>query len=301
MAIQLRRGEYEDFDKTKMQEGELAVVTSGDPNTVSGQAMYICFGSGAVERIITYGGITGTVEIAPTQQSEKISTSNMQRLNLLDFELPNVTGAGLMCFLYDSEYKQIEFLYNLSAGQTIDISGASYFAFLISGPSSSNTYSIKYSISNDIDIIQSIADLNAGMAKYEDETAYGLIREDTLSEDVSLYIANETADGGTFKYRDIKIVIENNSNAELSIFHSLTDGSVYQYIMPAGEPTYYGPIVIEYQLDENGWYTASIYQSANGGIKGTYSTNKMEYCSGIQLSGSFTSGTKILVYGRRKL
>lgn len=51
MAIQLRRGDYEDFDKTKMQEGELAVVTSGDPNTESGCATYVSYASGDENKV----------------------------------------------------------------------------------------------------------------------------------------------------------------------------------------------------------------------------------------------------------
>lgn len=137
--------------------------------------------------------------------------------------------------------------------------------------------------------------------KVLNSTKYELIREDTLSEDVSQYVANQNVNNETFKYKDIKVVIENNSSSLLNIFHTLTDGEVNQFIMQAGAPTYYGPIVIEYQLDENGWYTASIYQSANGGIKSTYSTDKMEYCSEINLTGSFKSNTKISVYGRRRI
>lgn len=51
MAIQLRRGDYEDFDKTKMQEGELAIVTSNDPNTESGCATYVSYASGNQDKV----------------------------------------------------------------------------------------------------------------------------------------------------------------------------------------------------------------------------------------------------------
>lgn len=55
MAIQFRRGDYDDFDKTKLQEGELAVVVRNDPNTLSGKAVYICYAAGdetQVKRLI---------------------------------------------------------------------------------------------------------------------------------------------------------------------------------------------------------------------------------------------------------
>ena len=54
MAIQMRRGAYSDFDPTKMVAGEWAIVTSGDPTTVTGRAVYHCFVAGQVERIASY-------------------------------------------------------------------------------------------------------------------------------------------------------------------------------------------------------------------------------------------------------
>lgn len=65
MAIQLRRGDYEDFEKTKMQGGELAVVTSNDPNTESGCATYVSYASGdesKVKRLLQEGEIEKTLE-----------------------------------------------------------------------------------------------------------------------------------------------------------------------------------------------------------------------------------------------
>lgn len=65
MAIQLRRGDYEDFEKTKMQGGELAVVISNDPNTESGCATYVSYASGdesKVKRLLQEGEIEKTLE-----------------------------------------------------------------------------------------------------------------------------------------------------------------------------------------------------------------------------------------------
>ena len=53
MAIQVRRGAYSDFTPSKMVAGEFADVYSGDPNTVAGTALYICYNTGKVERILT--------------------------------------------------------------------------------------------------------------------------------------------------------------------------------------------------------------------------------------------------------
>ncbi len=51
--IQMRRGNFEDFDKTKMKQGEPAVVLSNDPETPSGKAFYVAFGNGDVRRMVS--------------------------------------------------------------------------------------------------------------------------------------------------------------------------------------------------------------------------------------------------------
>lgn len=51
MAIRHRRGNYTNFDPSKMVAGEIAVVQSGDPNTGSGKSMYIAPTAGAVKRV----------------------------------------------------------------------------------------------------------------------------------------------------------------------------------------------------------------------------------------------------------
>lgn len=57
MAIQIRRGSYEDFNPSKLVAGELAVVTEGDPSSSTGRALYICFEPGVVKRIVDYDDI----------------------------------------------------------------------------------------------------------------------------------------------------------------------------------------------------------------------------------------------------
>lgn len=50
MAIQMRRGEYDDFDASRMLAGELAVVVSGDPETEGG-ALYVATAAGNATRV----------------------------------------------------------------------------------------------------------------------------------------------------------------------------------------------------------------------------------------------------------
>ncbi len=53
MAIQVRRGDYADFDKQKMLAGEPAAVLANDPETPSGKAFYVGFAAGDVRRLVS--------------------------------------------------------------------------------------------------------------------------------------------------------------------------------------------------------------------------------------------------------
>ena len=53
MAIQMRRGDYADFDDRMMAAGEFAFVQSGDPDSVTGQRVYACFAPGDVQKLVT--------------------------------------------------------------------------------------------------------------------------------------------------------------------------------------------------------------------------------------------------------
>ena len=54
MAIQSRRGQYGDFDPSKLLPGEWAGVLSGDPNAKDGKSIYYAFAAGNVKRMATY-------------------------------------------------------------------------------------------------------------------------------------------------------------------------------------------------------------------------------------------------------
>lgn len=64
MAIQLRRGVYADFQPAKMVAGEVAVVTSGDPSTITGKAIYVCYAPGVVQRFVTDEEVAAQVDAA---------------------------------------------------------------------------------------------------------------------------------------------------------------------------------------------------------------------------------------------
>lgn len=64
MAIQMRRGEYDDFDASKMLAGELAVVVSGDPETEGG-ALYVATAAGSATRV-AFANEVPTEDATPT-------------------------------------------------------------------------------------------------------------------------------------------------------------------------------------------------------------------------------------------
>ena len=51
MAIRIRRGAYSGYDAAQLLEGEQALVTSGDPSTTDGVALYIAQADGVAKQI----------------------------------------------------------------------------------------------------------------------------------------------------------------------------------------------------------------------------------------------------------
>lgn len=51
------RGTYANFRPSVLLPGQLAVVLSGDPNTVTGKALYCCFSTGTATRILADGDV----------------------------------------------------------------------------------------------------------------------------------------------------------------------------------------------------------------------------------------------------
>lgn len=75
MAIQNRRGVYNNFTPSKMVPGEFAVVQSGDPNGKDGKAVYIAFGTGDARRLATADDIEQEIETS----TESIADALVQR------------------------------------------------------------------------------------------------------------------------------------------------------------------------------------------------------------------------------
>lgn len=60
--IQVRGGDYKDFDPEKMLPREPAAVLRGDPSVPSGKAFYVCFGAGDVRRLVSIEDLEIMVE-----------------------------------------------------------------------------------------------------------------------------------------------------------------------------------------------------------------------------------------------
>jgi len=73
MAIQNRRGAYNNFTPSKMVPGEFAVVQSGDPNAANGQAVYVAFQSGQAKRLATNEDIQTEIASATQEVAAEIS------------------------------------------------------------------------------------------------------------------------------------------------------------------------------------------------------------------------------------
>lgn len=68
MAIQNRRGEYVNFDPTKMKPGEFAIVQTGDPNSTDGAGIYICTYTGTVKRLVSTLEVSDLVDDAMAEE-----------------------------------------------------------------------------------------------------------------------------------------------------------------------------------------------------------------------------------------
>lgn len=64
MAIQTRRGSYNDFDPEKLLPGEWGTVQSDDPNSTDGQSVYMCFSPGQTKRMATYDDMAQNIDNA---------------------------------------------------------------------------------------------------------------------------------------------------------------------------------------------------------------------------------------------
>ena len=78
MAIQTRRGTYNDFDPEKLLPGEWATVQSDDPASADGKSMYMCFAPGEVKRMATYEDMVQNIDSAVEEIKDQFSAGMQQ-------------------------------------------------------------------------------------------------------------------------------------------------------------------------------------------------------------------------------
>ena len=86
--MQQRYGTYDQFqaDKQNLLPNEFASVTSGDPNSVGGKALYFAFGPGDAKRLMTAEDAQATIDNAvqeATKDAEQAAESAQEYLKEL--------------------------------------------------------------------------------------------------------------------------------------------------------------------------------------------------------------------------
>lgn len=97
MAIINRKGQFVDFDPSKMLPGEWAVVLDGDSNSKDGKSIYMCFSAGVVKRMATYDDMVDNINNA-TEDVQNMFTEEMrdainQALEIVDSGNAVITNA----------------------------------------------------------------------------------------------------------------------------------------------------------------------------------------------------------------
>lgn len=93
MAIQNRRGVYNDFDPQRLVPGEWAVVLSGDPNSSRGRSVYMAFDAGDVERMATYEDMEENIESAVTDIQEQFTDELTAKISAANTATQNAISA----------------------------------------------------------------------------------------------------------------------------------------------------------------------------------------------------------------
>lgn len=64
--VQHRRDSYSNFAPSKIKPGEIVIIQSGDPDSSSGQAVYVCIAAGNVKRLATQDELSTYDQAAST-------------------------------------------------------------------------------------------------------------------------------------------------------------------------------------------------------------------------------------------
>lgn len=75
MAIQMRRGDYRNYNPSKAAEGEFLIVETGDPHATDGRAVYMAFTTGNAKRLATYEDMVDNLDSAVSEATASANSS----------------------------------------------------------------------------------------------------------------------------------------------------------------------------------------------------------------------------------
>lgn len=78
MAITHRKGDYNDYDPSRMRPAEFGVTLANDPKAVDGKAVHIAFAAGEDKTLMTFEDAETMIEIA-TEEATEAATSQAQQ------------------------------------------------------------------------------------------------------------------------------------------------------------------------------------------------------------------------------
>lgn len=78
MAITHRKGDYNDYDPSRMRPAEFGVTLANDPKAVDGKAVHIAFAAGEDKTLMTFEDAEKMIEIA-TEEATEAATSQAQQ------------------------------------------------------------------------------------------------------------------------------------------------------------------------------------------------------------------------------
>lgn len=113
MAIQLRRGSYDDMNPDLLVPGELVAVLEDDINTDDGKALYACFETGEVKRVLLADDVETEQLLVQTQTIVNI-------IGIIKVKIITISGQSVSLKLYD-ENGSLQNTVAISPGDEIDV------------------------------------------------------------------------------------------------------------------------------------------------------------------------------------